>query len=180
VITRPEPSEYAPYYEGYVRAVPRGDILDLLESGIGKTMALLGDLSEDKALFRYATGKWSIKEIAGHLCDTERVYAYRALRFARNDPTALPGFEQDDYVARGMFDARPLGGILGEFRAVRAASIALFRGMAPEMFARRGHANGLEFTVRAIPYILAGHELHHVGVIETNYLRTPQHPGKRS
>jgi hypothetical protein len=173
VIARPEPSEYASYYNGYVGAVPRGDILELLESGVGRTMGLLGNLGEDRALFRYAAGKWSIKEIVGHLCDAERVYAYRALRFAREDPTALAAFDHDDYVARGMFDARPLADILGEFRVVRAASVALFRGMEGEMFARKGHASGFEFTVRAIPYILAGHENHHIGVIETKYLGTP-------
>ncbi len=173
MITRPKASEYAPYYEGYVGAVPKGDIIELLESGIERTAGLLGNLSDGAARFRYAPGKWSVKEIMGHVCDTERVYAYRALRFARGDQTALPAFEQDDYVARGMFDGRPLADILREFRAVRAASIALFRGMAPEMFARKGRASGFEFTVCAIPYILAGHEIHHVGVIEAKYLGTP-------
>ena len=171
MIARPTPSEYAPYYETYVARVRQGDIIELLARGIDDTMRLLGDLDEEKALFRYAAGKWSLKEVAGHLCDTERVYAYRALRFARNDATELPGFEQDEYVAQGSFDMRPLGGILGEFRAVRAASIALFEGLTPRSFARRGKASGFEFTVRAIPFILAGHELHHVGVIKERYLQ---------
>jgi len=180
VIERPTPSEYAPYYETYVAKVPRGDIIELLARGVEETMRLLGSLDEGKALSRYAEGKWSIKEIAGHLCDTERVYVYRALRFARNDATALPGFEQDDYVAHGSFDTRPLGRIPGEFRAVRAPSNDLLERLAPGAFARRGTANGFEFTVRAIPFILAGHELHHVGVIKERYLQLRKHPGIQS
>jgi hypothetical protein len=108
------------------------------------------------------------------------VYSYRALRFARGDATALPGFDQDDYVSRGSFDSRPLREILDELRAVRAASIALFAGLAPEAFARTGKANGLDFTVRAIPFIIAGHELHHVGVITERYLPLRRQPGTRA
>ncbi len=170
MIGRPAPSEYAPYYESYVAAVPQGEVLDLLARGIEDTMNLLGDLDERRALHRYAKGKWSIKEIIGHLSDTERIFAYRALRFARADLTSLPGYEQDRYVEHGCFDARSVSELLGEFRAVRTASVALFRGMSPEMFPRKGTASGFEFTVRAVPYILAGHEGHHVTVIKERYL----------
>ena len=171
MIARPDPSEYAPYYELYVSEVPPGDVVEALSRGIEETTRLLKGLSEEKAAFSYATGKWSVKEILGHLSDTERVYAYRALRFARNDVTELPGFDQDGFVEHAGFDARALIDILEEFRAVRAASVALFRSMTPEMFARGGTASGFQFTVRAIPYILAGHEIHHVGVIKQRYLR---------
>jgi hypothetical protein len=170
MIGRPDPSEYAPYYGKYLTEVPEGDVLELLRRGIDETSDLLGGLDEAKALHRYAKGKWSIKEIVGHLSDTERIFAYRALRFARGDKTPLPAYEQDDYVFHGSFDARALSDLLSEFRAVRAASVALFRGMTGEMFARQGTASGFEFTVRAIPYILAGHERHHVGVIRKRYL----------
>jgi hypothetical protein len=180
VIARPTPTEYAPYYESYVARVPRGDILEHLARGIDDTMRLLENVDEDTALIRYAQGKWSVKGVVGHVCDTERVYSYRALRFARGDATALPGFDQDDYVSRGSFDSRPLGEILDELRAVRAASIALFAGLAPEAFARTGKANGLDFTVRAIPFIIAGHELHHVGVITERYLPLRRQPGTRA
>jgi hypothetical protein len=179
VIARPKSSEYAPYYDDYVALVPAGDVVVLLERGADAMAGLLREIGEEGALFRYATGKWSIKEVAGHVCDTERVYAYRALRFARLDPTVLPGFEQGDFVAHGGFDARPLESIIAELRAVRAASVALFKGMAPEMFDRKGRASGFEFTVRSIPYILAGHELHHMNVIKTRYLRRDREQGNR-
>jgi len=177
MIPRPTPAEYAPYYESYIGKVPPGDIIDLLSSGVEETVRLLRDLSDHQAVFRYAKGKWSIKEIVGHLSDTERVYTYRALRFARNDPTVLPGFDQDKFVEEAAFDARPLADILNEFRAVRAASIAFFRRTLPATLLRRGTASGFEFTVRAIPYILAGHEIHHMGVIKERYLRVVEHPG---
>jgi hypothetical protein len=170
MIGRPAPSEYAPYYQAYIDAVPEGDVLGLLVLGIEDTIGLLGDLDELTALHRYAEGKWSIKEIIGHLSDTERIFAYRALRFARADQTPLPGYEQDNFVEHGGFDARSVSELLDEFRTVRAASVALFRGMSPEMFSRKGTASGFEFTVRAIPYILAGHERHHVTVIKLRYL----------
>jgi len=177
VITRPRPEEYAPYYETYVSKVPPGDIIELLSRGIDETDLLLRRLTERQAAFRYAAGRWSIKEILGHLSDTERVYAYRALRFARNDATELPGFDQDKFVTEAACDARPLAGLLDEFHAVRAASIALFCGTSPAELLRRGKASGFEFTVRAIPFILAGHENHHRGVIEERYLRGMEHPG---
>lgn len=177
MIARPGPQDYAPYYETYVSKVPPGDIMEMLSRGIEETDRLLGGLSDRQAAFRYATGKWSIAEIIGHISDTERVYAYRALRFARNDATALPGFDQDRFVAEAAFDSRPFAEVLDEFRAVRAASIALFRRMTSAALLRKGTASGFEFTVRAIPYILAGHEIHHRRVIEERYLPRLEHPG---
>jgi len=175
-IARPKPEEYAPYYETFVAKVPSGDIVETLSRGIEDTDRLLGGLTGPQAAFRYAPGKWSITEIAGHLCDTERVYTYRALRFARGDATALPGFDQDKFVAEAARDPRLLSDVLAEFRAVRAATVAFFRGVSPEALLRRGTANGFEFSVRAILYILAGHEIHHRRVIETRYLRIPEPP----
>lgn len=167
---KPDPTEHAPYYARYVDLVPTGDILALLESQITETAEMLSGLSDKEADFRYAEGKWSIKQIVGHLADTERVFGYRALRFARADTTPLPGFEQDDFVRAAGFDRRTLIDLLAEFEAVRLASVRLFRSLDDEALARRGTASGCEFRVRAIPFIVAGHERHHVGVIAQRYL----------
>ena len=130
---------------------------------------MLGTLSEARALHRYAPGKWSVKEVLGHLCDTERIYAYRALRFARNDATPLPGFEEDDYVPAGRFDARPLRDLLDEWQAVRSATLALYRGLDGDALLRRGVANGNLISVRAMAWLAAGHALHHLGVLRERY-----------
>ncbi|MBI1790464.1 MAG: DinB family protein [Acidobacteria bacterium] len=169
-IAPPESSEYAPYYGKYVSLVPGGDVLKTLAGQVEETLAFLRGLSESQSLARYQAGKWSIKEVAGHLSDTERVFGYRALRFARNDSTALSGFEQDDYVVQGGFDACPWGELIGEFEAVRRATLQLFRHLGPEAWQRRGVANNNEVSVRALAYIIAGHERHHVGIVRERYL----------
>jgi hypothetical protein len=170
MLTRPASNEYAEYYGGYISKVPEGNILDILEKQIVETLRFVEGLGEDKASFRYAPGKWSIKQIVGHLSDTERVFQYRALAFARLDPTALPSFEQDDYVKNANFDAVPLRALLDEFSAVRSAGVAMFRSFDDDMFLRAGTASGFRFTVRAMPYIIAGHERHHMGVIRERYI----------
>ena len=167
--TRPLPGEYAPFYEKYVARV-KGDVLDALERQMGETAALLAGIPEARAGHRYAPGKWSIREVAGHLADTERIMVYRALRAARGDRTPLPGFEEDDYVAQGGFDARPLAGLAAELEAVRRATLLFFRGLPPDAWARRGVANGAEMSVRALAHVVAGHELHHREVLRTRYL----------
>ena len=139
-IVRPNPEEYAPYYETFVGKVPPGDIVEMLSRGIEDTDRLLRGLTGPQAAFRYEPGKWSITDIVGHLCDTERVYTYRALRFARGDATVLPGFDQDKFVAEAARSPRLLSDVLGEFRAVRAATIAFFRGVSPEALLCRGTA----------------------------------------
>ena len=123
---------------------------------------LIHSLSEEKLLYRYAPGKWTIKEILVHIIDDERIYSYRALRFARNDRTELPGFEQDDYTAESNANERSLDSIFEEYEAVRKATIALFNGLDNEALLRRGKADGNEDTVRALAYHIAGHELHHI------------------
>jgi hypothetical protein len=168
---RPFPAEYAAYYAAYVQLVPEGDIVEIMARQVDQTMALLQPVAERRAGYRYAPEKWSLKEVVGHLSDTERVFAARALHFARRDPAPLPGFDQDDYVAAGRFDDRSLASLLTEFRAVRDASVTLFRGLDPSSEQYRGLANEVEFTVRSIPYVLAGHELHHVQVIRERYLQ---------
>jgi hypothetical protein len=167
---RPGADEYLPYYGTYIRLVGDGDVVALLETQIGDTAALVGKIPDSRGTHRYAPGKWSINEIMGHLIDGERMFANRALRFARGDKTPLPGFEQDDYVAGANFDDYPLSELLAEYQAVRKGTCFLFRHMSEEATARRGIANGAEISVRALAYITAGHELHHRGVIRDKYL----------
>ena len=169
-IARPHESEYAPYYGKYIALVPDGDLIDVLVRQIEDTAQLLGGVTERDAGFRYADGKWSIREVLGHLADAERVFAYRALRFARGDGTPLPGFDENAFVANARFDARPLEDLVGELRAVRAATVALFAGLAPDELARRGVANQTAMSVRAIAYVIAGHERHHGTILRERYL----------
>ena len=170
IATRPDSTEYAPYYETYIKLVPEGDILDTLTRQRDATLQLLAGISGERASHRYAPGKWSIKEVVGHLIDTERIFAYRALRFARNDGAALSGFEQDDYVRYANFGDRALGDLAAEFQHVRSANLLFFGGLDGKMMRRRGVANGVEFSVRSIAYILAGHERHHTTIIREWYL----------
>ncbi|HEX8162397.1 MAG TPA: DinB family protein [Pyrinomonadaceae bacterium] len=167
---RPEPGEYAPYYEKYVSLVPAGDIVETLERQSAETLALLRGVPEERADSAYEPGKWSVKELVGHVVDTERVFSHRALRFGRGDRTPLPGFEQDDYVRGANFGARSLADIAEEFARVRAATVALLRSFDEEAWARRGTANDNEVSVRALAHILAGHELHHMGILRERYL----------
>jgi hypothetical protein len=168
--TRPEPTEYAAYYEKYISLVPDGDILDLLSRQMSETIALLNDVPESRANHRYAPGKWSIKELVGHLIDTERIFAYRALRFARRDQTELPGFDQDDYIRNASFDDYQLAELAAEFEHGRRANLSLFRHLKEDAWGRRGTANESEISVRALAYIIAGHELHHREILRTRYL----------
>jgi uncharacterized damage-inducible protein DinB len=168
--TRPESNEFASYYGSYIARVPDGDIATTLTRQFDATQTLLSSLPEEKGAYAYAPGKWSIKQLLGHLVDGERVFAYRALRIGRNDQTPLPGFEQDDYVAAGNFNARSLSSLLEEFSAVRIASVHLFTHFTDDQWQRRGTANGNEISARALAYIIAGHELHHVDILRTRYL----------
>lgn len=175
---RPQPEEYPAYYERYVRLVPDGDIVATLERQMEESAAFLAGIGEERAHFRYAPGKWSIKEVVGHVIDAERVFAYRALRFARNDSTPLPGFDENAYVAVAGFDRRPLTELASELRLVRAASIALFASLDDEALARRGTANDREHIARSVPWIIAGHELHHLDVVRKRYIYTAEVSGR--
>lgn len=167
---RPDQTEYAPYYGKYINLVPEGDILAALGRQIDDTLALLRSVPESQADSRYAPDKWSIKEVIGHLIDAERVFGYRALRFARNDSTSLQGFEQDDYVRYGGFGEQSLNDLASEYEHVRRANIFLLRGLSTEAWDRRGMASDNEVSVRALAYIIAGHELHHMNIIRSKYL----------
>lgn len=168
-VQRPQSDEHNPYYSRYISLVPDADILATLRGQIRETAALLRGLSDEKGNFRYAPGKWSVKEVVGHLSDTERVFGYRALRIARNDQTPLAGFEQDDYVRFGPFAQRSLAELVDEFAAVRQCSLFLLSELDEEGWRRRGTANNSAITVRAIAYIVAGHELHHRSILKEKY-----------
>lgn len=171
MIQRPEAHEYAPFYAGYIQLVAEGDLLQLLESQQAATIKLLSGIAEDKAGYRYAPGKWSLKEVLGHMLDTERIMSYRALSFARGEQGQLPGFDQDEYVGHAGFDARPLESLLAEYATVRQATLSLLRSFSDEAWSRRGIMNNNRVTVRALGYVIAGHELHHLNVIRSHYLQ---------
>jgi hypothetical protein len=168
--TRPAADEFAPYYGTYINKVGDGDIVASLKSQIGTTLSFLRAIPESRSGHRYAPDKWSIRQVVGHLSDAERVFAYRALRFARGDETPLPGFDENEFMKRSRLDDRPYASLVDEFAAVRAASIALLDGLFPEEWARHGSASGKDVSVRALAWIMAGHELHHVGVLKERYL----------
>jgi hypothetical protein len=170
VVAKPQTNEYAAYYEKYVSLVPEGNVIDLLEQQLDKTLALLGGLTEEQGNYRYAPDKWSIKELVGHVSDTERIFAYRLLRFARNDKNALAGFEQDGYIVNAEFDSCRLSDLVKEFEYVRRSSLALLRHLPQAAWQRQGVASDNEVSVRALAYILAGHELHHLKVLSERYL----------
>jgi uncharacterized damage-inducible protein DinB len=167
---RPQSNDYAPYYGKYVMLVPDGNFLEILESQIQEMKQLLEPLTDQQADFRYAPGKWSIKETLGHINDAERIFAVRILRIARGDQTPLPGFEQDDFVKVSNASSRKLADLLEEFAAIRRASIALIRSLDDASWLRRGTASGNEVTVLAIAFIIAGHALHHHIIFEKQYL----------
>ena len=168
-IARPEPGEYAPYYERYISLISGSDILSTLDAQRRQMMLLLSGRDEEEGDFRYAPDKWTAKEVLGHVCDTERVFAYRALRISRADRTPIEGFEQDDYVRNGPFARAPLAEIIEDYIAVRRATLTLLRNLEEPAWTRRGVANKNEITVRALAYVIAGHELHHRRILEEKY-----------
>src|SRR5688572_11005615 len=153
---RPAASEYAPYYEGYISLVG-DDVLAALNSQHAETMRLLRGIPEERGSFRYTEGKWSIKEVVGHIIDGERIFVHRALRFARNDQTELPGFDQDTYVANSNHNNLKMSDITDEYDAVRRATIAMFQNLDGDAWRRRGVANKNEISVRAVAFVIAGH-----------------------
>ncbi|MCI0659764.1 MAG: DinB family protein [Acidobacteria bacterium] len=169
-MNRPDPTEYMPYFGKYISLVEGDDVIAALSNQIDDTLALLHGLSESQGDIRYAPGKWSIKEVIGHLIDAERIFAYRALRFARNDESVLHGFDENSYVANSNYGARRLADLAEEFEFVRKANLYLFRPLGLEVWERRGKANDNEISVRAIAYVIAGHERHHLGIIRERYL----------
>jgi hypothetical protein len=167
---KPGAGEYAPYYEKYVSLVPEGDIVETLSKQSGETLALLRSIPEERAGHAYEPGKWSIRQLVGHVIDTERIFAYRALAIARGERASLPGMEQDEYMEHASFDGRTLESLCEEFAHVRRANVLMMRGFDADAWARRGVASDNEVTVLALAHIIAGHELHHVNVLRARYL----------
>jgi hypothetical protein len=169
-VGRPEAGEFAPFYANYISSIPPiEDAVGLLTMQNNRLVRQLAALSDEQGRFRYADGKWSVKELLGHMTDAERIFSYRLLRIARGDATPLPGFEENDYVPAGHFDARDINDILEEWIAVRTATVALVRGLPPDAWTRRGVANGQPISARAIIYVMLGHIDHHARVLEERY-----------
>jgi uncharacterized damage-inducible protein DinB len=166
---RPAPDEFLAYYGKYIALVPNGDVLATLEAQTERTVAVIDRFGEANAGIRYAPGKWSVKQVVGHLIDAERIFLYRALCAARGERGELPGFDENAYVDEGGFDARTLNSLLGETTALRRSTLSFFRNLEPPAFARRVVANGAPVSVRALAWIIAGHELHHRALIEERY-----------
>jgi hypothetical protein len=167
---RPAEDEYDAYYRGYVAAVPDGDIASFLESQLGSLISLLASAEPGAGERRYAPGKWSVAQVLGHVADAERIFACRLLRFSRGDATPLPGFDENLYAASDGVEGRPLAELLAELAAVRAATLALIRGLPEAAWTRHGVASGAHCTVRALAWIMAGHALHHETILRTRYL----------
>lgn len=168
-VGRPGPDEIPSHYVGYIHRVPESDPVIVLAAQIEETAALLRPLAEADAMYRYEHGKWSVKEVVGHLADVERIMAYRALRIARGDQTPLPSFDENAYVPLAKFDTRSLVDLVGELRTVRTATLALFRTFDADSWRRRGTASGKPVSVRALAYMIPGHERHHTEILKTRY-----------
>lgn len=173
---RPEANEYNPYYSTYINLLPEGDIVRILEEQIKGTSLLLKDISDSEGHFRYAPNKWSIKEVIGHIADTERIMAYRLLSIARGETVELPGYNDEMYVLRAAFDKQSMQDLLADLMVVRQSTVHLLKSLDAEAWLQRGIANNSEVTVRALACIIGGHELHHRKIIKERYLSSATDP----
>lgn len=169
-LDRPELTEVPAFYHGYIERVEGHDLLRALRDASDRAHTVLNGIPAERGDHRYAPGKWSIKEVVQHVIDAERIFAYRALRFARNDATELAGFDEDMYAPNALADRRELSELAAELELVRSSSITLFRSFTPEMLLRSGTANGVRISARALGWVAAGHAQHHMNVIEQRYL----------
>ena len=170
MIPRPDASEYLAYYGRYIDKVPDGDLLQTLRTQLDDTLALVRGLPEARGGHRYAPGKWSIREVLSHVIDAERIFAYRALRIARGDGTPLPGFDENAYAENAEAESRTLADLADELMHVRLGNLAMLRALSPEALARLGTASGGPVSARALAWIIAGHERHHVNLLRERYL----------
>ncbi len=170
MVPRPAATDCAAYYFRYIDLVPEGDLVEMLAAEHARTQALLAGVPPERETFRYADGKWSIREVVGHVIDAERLFGYRALHFARGDSAPLPSMEQGEWAAASNAGGRPLAALRAEWAAVRAATRAFFDGLEPALVGRGGIASGNPVTVAALAYIILGHELHHRRGLEERYL----------
>lgn len=166
---RPQANEYFEFYATYTKLVPDGDIVQILAGQIQTVRAAFGQLSDADALYRFGEGEWSIKQMLGHMNDTEQIFGFRLLAFSRNESNAIPGFDQDAYVAAANFDATPISDLIEQFEHLRHANLLTIKNLTPEMVARHGVASNHTITVRALIYILAGHAFHHLGSLKQDY-----------
>ena len=173
---RPQTGEYANYYQRYIDLATEDDDVAALDAQSHETAKLLGGISEQQASHRYEPGKWSVKQLVGHVTDGERIFGYRALRIARGDTTPLPGFEQDPYVANAGSDDRPIADLAEEFAMVRKANVMMLRALPEEAWSRVGTASDNSITVRALAFIMLGHERHHLRVLRERYLGNATSP----
>jgi len=164
--------QVSPYYHGYISHVKGPDVLAFMKKSHAETISLLSGITEEQSLFAYAPGKWSIKEVLGHIIDAERIFAYRALRIARKDKQNIPGFEQDDYVVAAHFNRTKWSDLLHQFKTLRESNLALFASFDNEAMQQEGMANNSPTNVKALIYIIAGHEKHHVNVLQEKYLKS--------
>ena len=178
-MNRPLDSEYAPYYQGYIDQVSENEILTVLRSQMDELDVLLGRVEPGRETFRYAEGKWSIRELLGHLIDGERVFGYRAFCIARGEQQNLPGFDQDDYMLTAPYDRIDLEDLLSELRLIRLGNIAMLRTLDEQSWSRRGTANDNQVTVRALAFIMAGHVRHHMKVLREKYLSSQSQESPR-
>ncbi|HEX8171443.1 MAG TPA: DinB family protein [Thermoanaerobaculia bacterium] len=167
---RPSEGDIPQGYAGYVDLVPEDDVLSAIELQSSETQKLLSSLDESRAAHRYAEGKWSVKEVLGHVCDAERIFGYRMLAIARGETQSLPGFDENSYVATAAFDRWRLGDLAEHYALLRRANIVLLRNLPEEAWDRPGVANGNRVTVRTIAHVIVGHERHHVKVLRERYL----------
>ena len=166
----PSPGELSPYYQSYLHYLQTEDMLASLAEQQTQTVQFLSGVDPTREKSRYAEGKWSVREVAGHICDAERIMAYRALCFARKDPTALPGFEENDYTLHSNYDSMLLADIVKLLDSLRTANVLMFRSFTPDMFDCKGMANGEPVSVRALLYFIIVHQKHHLTVIKERYL----------
>jgi hypothetical protein len=166
---RPSETEYASFYAPYLALVPEEDILPVLASQNVLLRRLMDSVPEERETFRYAPGKWSIRELLGHIGDAERVFGFRAFVFSRGDQNPFPGFDENAYVAESGYDSRSLESLAGDFTGLREVNLALLRRLSPEAWLRTGIANGKPVSVRALAYVMAGHLRHHLGVLRERY-----------
>ncbi|XID94822.1 DinB family protein [Paenibacillaceae bacterium WGS1546] len=167
---RPAKEEYGGHFATYIELVPEGYVADTLSASLKSTAEFLSDLPEEKAEFRYASGKWSLKEAIGHISDTERIMSYRLLRIARGDATPLPGFDQDAYMENSPFAGQSLAELIEDYISVRKATLSLLRGLPEDAWTKRGTVSGVGMSVKALAYVIAGHELHHLRIVKEKYL----------
>lgn len=166
---RPTSNDYASFYASYVARVPEEDVIAALEKQGRETAALFREIDDTKAGYRYADGKWSVKEVVGHLTDAERVFAFRTLAFARGDESPLPGFDEETYVRNAEFDRQPMSLVVEQYEVGRRSTLLLLKSLQQSDWEKRGVANDAEVSVRALAYIIVGHERHHLSVLRERY-----------